>query len=223
MADPIAGLSLEAAIESAVGPLTQLFAAEAAWDAAMRAHMTRQWPRGARPPPDPECKRTHLAYLAEVAATLEPFRRKLAAGEWTVDIRPLHEIGAQLKRLRPGEASQLMVDVHKNALSVHGPHGEKLYAEFSPAPSPVKRWHKKPPQAVVDAKVRELAKGYAPGQAAGRRCLGQTEGQGLARAGGDAKTDESCPREISSSQRRARPPQQDLNRRAGIAAGDLAA
>jgi hypothetical protein len=97
MADP-EGLPLIDAIERAVGPLTRLFAAAAAWFAVKWDYFARQ---GERQPPNPEHKRLYRAFAREREATVESFRRLLAAGEWIAEIRPWDQLDAPRTRLHP--------------------------------------------------------------------------------------------------------------------------
>jgi hypothetical protein len=125
MVDPVR-LPLEAAIVCAVGPLEPLF------KAARRADRVPV-PPGPWRPPDPEQKRIHHAFLAQVDATVAPFLRLLADGEWTVYVRPWNDIGGRLRGLRPDETAQLSINVLRESLSLHGPRGERLYGLFCPA------------------------------------------------------------------------------------------
>jgi hypothetical protein len=128
MVDPD-GLPLETAIECAVGPLEPLFAAAK----AAVAYRPRLLP-GAWRPPDPEHMRIHHAFLAQLDATVAPFLRLLADGEWTGRVRPWDQIGGRLWRLRPDETAQLSIKVLRESLSLHGPGGERLYGLFRRAP-----------------------------------------------------------------------------------------
>lgn len=139
----IAELTLEAAIEKAVGPLKPLFEAAAAWGAVAPAYRARQLAQVqiGRRPPDPEHERLHLAFVREQEAAVAPFIQLLRDGKLVAQVRSLNQIGAPMRRLRRDEVPQLRIKVHISgkSLLLYGPGGEKLHALFSSPPRSAER------------------------------------------------------------------------------------
>jgi hypothetical protein len=166
------GLQLKDAIERAVGPLTQLFAAAAAWFPVKWDYLARQ---GAGQPPNPEHECLYRAFAREWEARVGPFLRLLAVGEWIVEIRPLNKLGAPRRRLRPDEAGELRIEgdlYDPNALLLRGPRRQRLYGLFFPAPrtsepphaGPVKKaWRNHPTKLELSAAMKEIERDYPPG------------------------------------------------------------
>jgi hypothetical protein len=121
------GIILEEAIERAIGPLENLYAAARAW---LPIEFTYRLSRAGWLPPSAERQVIFDAFAREARARFPPFLRLLANGEWVARIRPWANVSAPFRLLQPEEVSQLSVVVHRDAcsLELQGPDGRRLFA-----------------------------------------------------------------------------------------------
>jgi hypothetical protein len=125
------GFTLEEAIEQAVGPLDNLYAA------AARARLPIGYEYGL----SQEQRQLIFEAIADPMSPFAlirpwaderfpPFLKLLASGDWFARVRPWVDVSAPFRLLQPKEASQLHIIVHRDAcsLELHGPDHERLFA-----------------------------------------------------------------------------------------------
>jgi hypothetical protein len=106
---PREGLTLEDAIERAIGPLKPVYAAHTALQDLQEGRVRR--PHFVLPSFQADFER-------ERQAIIEPFRELLASGELVIAVRKFYDIDAPYNRLHSDEARELYVLVAKNSLQL---------------------------------------------------------------------------------------------------------
>jgi hypothetical protein len=121
------GLTVEEAVERAIGPLDDLYAGARAWLPVRYRYRLSQ--SGWLPKSEQE-QLIFEAFTREEWARFPPFIKLLASGDWFARIRPWGDVSAPFRLLQPKEASQLHIIVHRDAgsLELHGPDHERLFA-----------------------------------------------------------------------------------------------
>jgi hypothetical protein len=104
---PREGLTLEDAIERAIGPLKPVYAAHTALQDLLEGRVRRS---------DFVLPRFQADFERERRAIIDPFRELLASGELVIAVRPFYDIDARYHRLHSDEARELYILVAKNSL-----------------------------------------------------------------------------------------------------------